>query len=106
MVRSVFSTLRDTVMSSHTVGGYQQAPGDRFIVDNAVTFARRTAQSFLGTTYMNPGNALPAELKSASDTLMCDIMESWRKVAPGSEGGGAYLNEADITTTRYEYLQF
>ncbi|KAH3945651.1 hypothetical protein HBH70_122520 [Parastagonospora nodorum] len=97
-----FSTIRNTVMSGHTVLGYHQAPGNPFNVDNAVNPAWRNAQSFLITANTVPENASPAQLKNASDTLTYEIMAPWRKVAPASEGGGVYLNEADIQEPRWQ----
>ncbi|KAI8941278.1 hypothetical protein NX059_002508 [Plenodomus lindquistii] len=91
-----YNTIKNTVMNGHTVGGYHMAPGNPGNVDNAVNTAWRNTQSFLITANMVPDNATPAELKNASDTLTYDIMDSWRKIAPGSAGGGVYLNEADI----------
>jgi hypothetical protein len=91
-----YSTIKNTVMSGHTVGGYHMAPGNPSNVDNAVNPAWRNAQSFLITANMVPVNATPAQLKNASDTLTFDIMGPWRDVAPNAEGAGVYLNEADI----------
>jgi FAD/FMN-containing dehydrogenase len=64
--------------------------------------AWRTTQSFLITANMVPDNATPAQLKNASDTLTYEIMEPWRKIAPNSEGGGVYLNEADIQEPNWQ----
>ncbi|KAF2028117.1 FAD/FMN-containing isoamyl alcohol oxidase-like protein MreA [Setomelanomma holmii] len=97
-----YNTIKGTVMSGHTVGGYHMAPGNPFKVDNAVNTAWRNTQSFLITANMVPDNATPTELKNASDTLTFDIMEPWRKVAPNSEGGGVYLNEADIQEPNWQ----
>ncbi|KAH7061650.1 FAD/FMN-containing isoamyl alcohol oxidase-like protein MreA [Paraphoma chrysanthemicola] len=97
-----YNTIKNTVMSGHTVGGYHMSPGNPFKVDNAVNTAWRNTQSFLITANMVPDNATPAQLKNASDTLTFDIMESWRKTAPNSEGGGVYLNEADIQEPNWQ----
>jgi hypothetical protein len=97
-----YDTIKSTVMNGHTVGGYHQAPGNPFNVDNAVNPAWRTTQSFLITANMVPDNATPAQLKNASDTLTYEIMEPWRKIAPNSEGGGVYLNEADIQEPNWQ----
>jgi hypothetical protein len=93
---SFYNTIKDTVMNGHTVGGYHMAPGNPFKVDNAVNEAWRQTQSFLITANMVPENATPVEFGEASDYLTYNIMDSWRKVAPASIGGGVYLNEADI----------
>ena len=99
---SFYTTIKDTVMNGHTVGGYHMAPGNPFKVDNAVNEAWRNTQSFLITANMVPENATPAQLKEASDYLTYDIMDSWRAVAPASEGGGVYLNEADIQEPNWQ----
>ncbi|KAJ4355159.1 hypothetical protein N0V95_003181 [Ascochyta clinopodiicola] len=91
-----YETIKNTVMSGATVGGYHMAPGNPFRVDNAVNEAWRNTQSFLITANLVPDNATPAQLKNASDHLTFDIMTPWREVAPNSAGGGVYLNEADI----------
>ena len=93
---SFFDTIRNTVMSGSTVGGYHMAPGNPFNVDNAVNEAWRHTQSFLITANLVPDNATPAQLKNSSDHLTFDIMTPWREVAPSKAGGGVYLNEADI----------
>ncbi|KAI4704725.1 hypothetical protein J4E89_009602 [Alternaria sp. Ai002NY15] len=99
---SFYTTIENTVMNGHTVGGYHMAPGNPFKVDNAVNEAWRNTQSFLITANMVPENATPAQLKEASDYLTYDIMDSWRAVAPASEGGGVYLNEADIQEPNWQ----
>lgn len=95
-------TIKNTVMSGATVGGYHMAPGNPFNVDNAVNTAWRYTQSFLITANMVPKNATPAQLKASSDKLTHEIMEPWRKVAPSSAGGGVYLNEADIQEPNWQ----
>jgi hypothetical protein len=51
---------------------------------------------------MVPENATAAEFGEASNVLTYDIMDSWRKVAPASIGGGVYLNEADIQEPNWQ----
>lgn len=97
-----FSTIKNTVMSGHSVLGYHQAPGNPSGVDNAVNPAWRNAQSFLITANTVSENASPAQLKNASDVLTYEIMTPWREVAPASEGGGVYLNEADIQEPHWQ----
>ncbi|KAL5113770.1 hypothetical protein ACEQ8H_008344 [Pleosporales sp. CAS-2024a] len=99
---SFYNMVKNTVMSGHTVGGYHQAPGNPLNVSNAVNPAWRNAQSFLITANLVPDNATPEQLKNASDTLTFDIMAPWRKVAPNAEGGGVYLNEADIQELHWQ----
>ncbi|KAJ8108141.1 hypothetical protein OPT61_g8375 [Boeremia exigua] len=93
---SFYETIKNTVMSGASIGGYHMAPGNPFNVDNAVNEAWRHTQSFLITANIVPENATPAQLKNASDHLTFEMMPSWREVAPYSVGGGVYLNEADI----------
>lgn len=42
---SFYETIRSTVMSGATVGGYHMAPSNPFNVDNAVNEAWRSTQS-------------------------------------------------------------
>jgi len=99
---SFYETIRSTVMSGATVGGYHMAPSNPFNVDNAVNEAWRSTQSFLITANLVPDDAAPAELKNASDHLAFDMMDSWRKVAPNSAGGRVYLKEADIQESDWQ----
>ncbi|CAG5182752.1 uncharacterized protein ALTATR162_LOCUS10317 [Alternaria atra] len=99
---SFYTTIKNTVMNGHTVGGYHMAPGNPSNVDNAVNEAWRNTQSFLITANLVPENATAAQFAEASDYLTYDIMDSWRAVAPASEGGGVYLNEADIQEPNWQ----
>jgi hypothetical protein len=97
-----YTTIKDTVMNGHTVGGYHMAPGNPYKIDTAVNEAWRNTQSFLITANMLPDNATPAQSAEASNYLTYDIIDSWRKVAPASIGGGVYLNEADIQEPNWQ----
>ncbi|EAT87900.2 hypothetical protein SNOG_04140 [Parastagonospora nodorum SN15] len=99
-----FSTIRNTVMSGHTVLGYQPSnPGNpvqcRQRRESCVR-KRTIVPSSLRTQCQKTRR--PHNLKNASDTLTYEIMAPWRKVAPASEGGGVYLNEADIQEPRWQ----
>lgn len=97
-----YNTIKNTVMSGHTVGGYHMTPGNPLGVDNAVNEAWRTTQSFLITANMLRDKATPAEFGAASDYLTYTIMQPWRDVAPTEHGGGVYLNEADIQEPNWQ----
>ncbi|CAG8952068.1 hypothetical protein HYFRA_00000806 [Hymenoscyphus fraxineus] len=90
-----FSAIQESSMSGYRLGGYHQAPRNRAHVSNAVNTAWRTAISFLILGINVAADATPAEMGSASAELK-DALEPWRRIAPNGEGGGSYLNEADI----------
>ncbi|RYP40558.1 hypothetical protein DL768_010617 [Monosporascus sp. mg162] len=73
------AVLRAHLESGRNVVGYHQALRNRARADNAVSSAWRAAAAFLISEVTAPASASPEEV---------------REVAPASEGGGAYLNEA------------
>jgi hypothetical protein len=101
-LNSFYNAVKNTAMNGHSIGGYHMTPGNPLNMDNAVNEAWRTTQSFLITANMLPDNATPAQFGEASDYLTYNIMEPWRKVAPATEGGGVYLNEADIQEPNWQ----
>ncbi|RYP69723.1 hypothetical protein DL771_005925 [Monosporascus sp. 5C6A] len=88
------AVLRAHLESGRNVVGYHQAPRNRARADNAVSSAWRAAVAFLISEVTPPAGASPGELREFSRRLREDVMGPWRDVAPASEGGGAYLNEA------------
>ncbi|KAF2185883.1 FAD binding domain-containing protein [Zopfia rhizophila CBS 207.26] len=94
---ATFDVLRRHVEAGSHLGGYHQAPRNRANVDNAVSSAFRDLISFLITSSPQlPDNTTPEQMKIASDELTNNILKPWREVAPASEGGGSYLNEASV----------
>lgn len=99
----VFSeTIKNTVMNGSAVIGFHMAPGNPLKADNAVNPAWRNTQTMLITAATIPENATVAQLKTSADHLTNEVLASWRKAAPLSEGGGVYLNEADIQEPNWQ----
>lgn len=78
-------------------GIYHQAPRNPQGVDNAISSAWRNCQSFFITHSPSfAENANSTTIREANRVLVEDNLGPWRKVAPASEGGGSYLNEAAV----------
>jgi hypothetical protein len=96
-----FEALWDTIVAHVEAGWhfdiYHQAPGNKQNVDNAVSSAWRNAQSFFITS--SPAFAADASAEvigEANRVLNEEILQPWRDLAPASQGGGSYLNEAAV----------
>lgn len=102
--KKMFAVLRNQSLSGKSMGGYHQAPRNRMNVDNAVSSAFRHVISFLIGAAIVEGaeNATAAELQKATDSLTYDVLGPWREVAPESEFGGSYLNEANVMEPRWQ----
>ncbi|KAH8194403.1 hypothetical protein TruAng_011436 [Truncatella angustata] len=87
--------------SNRTFFGYHQAPRNRLDVDNAVSSAWRETIAFLISNAPVPDNATPSELKAAHEEVNA-VLDPWRRVAPASEGGGSYLNEAHVMEPNWQ----
>ncbi|RYP49501.1 hypothetical protein DL768_004804 [Monosporascus sp. mg162] len=88
------AVLRTHLESGRNIVGYHQAPRNRARADNAVSSAWRAAAAYLISEVTPPAGASPEEVREFSRRLEEEVMGPWREVAPASEGGGAYLNEA------------
>ncbi|SPO03146.1 related to isoamyl alcohol oxidase [Cephalotrichum gorgonifer] len=97
-----FAVLQDTIDSSNTIMGYHQAPGNRANVDNAVSSAFRSVIAFLIVAVFVDSDATPEELGEATRVLNDEIVAPWREVSPSSEGGGSYLNEANVMEPNWQ----
>ncbi|KAK4185827.1 6-hydroxy-D-nicotine oxidase, partial [Podospora australis] len=76
-----FAVIQKHSESGRILRGYHQAPRNRANADNAVNPAWRETVCFL--------------ILSGLD-LQQNVLGPFKKVAPVSEGGGAYLNEANV----------
>jgi hypothetical protein len=79
--------------------GYHQAPRNRANVDNAVNSAWREVVCFLILAGQLPAGVTDPsveEVRAASEDLRREVIAPLREIAPESEGGGAYLNEANV----------
>jgi hypothetical protein len=91
--------MRTYVDAGRTLRGYHQAPGRRAGsgADNAVNPAFREMLSMLILSARLPSpNPTTAEVRTASQEMRDDIIPLFRAVAPEIEGGGQYLNEANV----------
>jgi len=94
----MFATIRNASMSGRSTGGYHQAPQNRLNVDNAVSSAWRHALSMLigSASFPSGENATQAEVQAAAKELTNDVLGPFRDVAPESDFGGSYGNEANV----------
>ncbi|KAI1866703.1 uncharacterized protein JN550_007556 [Neoarthrinium moseri] len=87
--------------AGHVILGYHQAPRNRLNADNAVSSAWRNTIAFLITNAPVAADATPAQMTAAHEEINA-ILEPWRQVAPASEGGGSYLNEAHVMEPNWQ----
>lgn len=101
----MFAAIKNTSMSGRTLGGYHQAPRNRLNVDNAVSSAFRHTLSFLiGMAMLDGGEeSTQAQMQKAAKELTEDVLGPWRVVAPESEFGGSYLNEANVVEPGWQW---
>lgn len=101
----MFTAIRNTSENGGRIVGYHQAPQNRLNVDNAVSSAFRHTLSFLiGLADVEGGeNATQAQMQKAANTLIHDVIGPWRVVAPESEYGGSYLNEANVVEPGWQH---
>ena len=93
----LWTTIKAHVEAGRHFGIYHQAPGNKQNVDNAVSSAWRNAQSFFITASPTfAANASAETIGEANRVLNEEILQPWRELAPASEGGGSYLNEAAV----------
>ncbi|KAK4128029.1 hypothetical protein N657DRAFT_651823 [Parathielavia appendiculata] len=92
---ATFVVIRTYVETSRLLMGYHQAPCNRAHADNAVNSAWREAGA-------DADNPTAADLKAASEDLRRNMIARSRERAPESEGGGAYLNEANTDEPEWQ----
>ncbi|KAF2271438.1 FAD/FMN-containing isoamyl alcohol oxidase-like protein MreA [Westerdykella ornata] len=100
----MFAAIKNTSMTGKVVGGYHQEPGNRLHVDNAVSSAFRHTVSFLisGVTVEGGEDATQDQMQKTADELINDVLGPWREVAPESDFGGSYLNEANVAEPHWQ----
>ncbi|KAK0726249.1 hypothetical protein B0T21DRAFT_403378 [Apiosordaria backusii] len=94
-----FDVIKHHSESGRRLMGYHQAPRNRSNVDNAVNNAFRETVCFLilsSAISAEPLRLTPDLIGAASKEFREEILARFRQVAPESEGGGAYLNEAHV----------
>jgi hypothetical protein len=101
----MFAAIKNTSMSGRRVGGYHQAPQNRLNVNNAVSSAFRHTLSFLIGSVLVEGaeDATQAQMQEAARELTNDVLGRWREVAPESDFGGSYLNEANVVEPNWQH---
>lgn len=94
-----FAVIKQHSENGRMLMGYHQAPRNRANVDNAVNNAWREAVCFLILAAVIDAEPLaftPGLIGAASREFRDEILAPFRAVAPESDGGGAYLNEAHV----------
>jgi len=92
---ATWDAVAQHMAGGHRIIGYHMAPQNRLGVDNGVSSVWRTVVAFLITGADIPPEATAAQLSKAGEDIN-GMLKPWREVAPASEGGGAYLNEANL----------
>jgi hypothetical protein len=98
---ATFDTVRRHGTAGRSIFGYHQAPRNRLGVDNAVSSAWRHTIAFLIASAPVPLYANASQLAAAHETINA-YLAPWRAVAPNSEGGGSYLNEAHVMEPNWQ----
>ncbi|KAF2201703.1 FAD binding domain-containing protein [Delitschia confertaspora ATCC 74209] len=103
-LNATLEVLKQHVDNGFHLGGYHQAPRNRANVDNAVSTAWREAVSFLifGSRPV-PDNGTVADMQTATDELIDEILKPWKDLAPPSQYGGSYLNEAAVMEPGWQH---
>ena len=99
---ATFAVLRAHLEAGYMIIGYHQAPRNRANVDNGVSSAFRNTVAFLICSIAVSEDATAEELGEAARVLNDEILGPWREVAPSSEGGGSYLNEASVMEPNWQ----
>jgi len=92
-----FALIKEHVLSGKHFLGYHKAPKKYANTNNAVSPAWRECALFMVTSSnRSADHSTPEALAAASKDLHENILQPWRDIAPVSEGGGTYLNEASV----------
>lgn len=92
-----FSLIKEHVSAGKHLLGYHKAPKKYANTNNAVHPAWRECGMFMVTSSNKSlDHSTPEALAIASKDLHENILQPWRDMAPVSEGGGTYLNEAHV----------
>ncbi|KAK4161600.1 6-hydroxy-D-nicotine oxidase [Cladorrhinum sp. PSN259] len=99
LLNETFAVIRRHSEAGRVLRGYHQAPRNRANADNAVNSAFRQVICFLilsGTIPPTSVSPTREEIAAASKEMREEILGPLKRVAPVEEGGGAYLNEANV----------
>ncbi|KAF6802682.1 FAD binding domain-containing protein [Colletotrichum musicola] len=102
-----YALIKSHVSSGKHFLGYHNAPSNAPPTianqDNAVHPAFREMVFFLVTSSNRTADhSTPAALASQNRYLQEQVLQPWRDLAPVSEGGGTYLNEASVEETDWK----
>jgi hypothetical protein len=96
-LEATWTLFRTHVTKGFRVVGYFQAPQNPQKADNAVSSGWRNTQVFLITSSPSFATNVSAEKIGAANKELQEVrLKPWREIAPASEGGGSYLNEASV----------
>lgn len=98
---ATFEVLQEHGEAGRVIYGYHQAPRNRLGVDNSVSSAWRKAIAFMIASAPVPPSASPSQLQASHKEINA-YLAPWRDVAPASEGGGSYLNEAHVMEPNWQ----
>ncbi|KAG8162028.1 hypothetical protein KVR01_007793 [Diaporthe batatas] len=96
-----YALMKSHVSSGKHFLGYHNAPSnagpEMGNQDNAVNPAFREMVFFLVTSSnRSADHSTPEALAAQNKYLQDEVLQPWRDIAPVSEGGGTYLNEASV----------
>lgn len=96
-----YALIKSHVSSGKHFVAYHNAPSNADPAtgnqDNAINPTFREMVSFLVTSSnRSADHSTPEALASQNKYLQEEVLQPWRDIAPVSEGGGTYLNEASV----------
>ncbi|KAF5504947.1 FAD-linked oxidoreductase ZEB1 [Colletotrichum siamense] len=102
-----YALIKSHVSSGKHFLGYHNAPGNAGPSvgnqNNAVNPAFREMVFFLVTSSNRTADhSTPAALATQNMYLQEQVLRPWREIAPVSEGGGTYLNEASVEESDWQ----
>ncbi|KAH0441270.1 FAD binding domain-containing protein [Colletotrichum camelliae] len=102
-----YALIKSHVSSGKHFLGYHNAPSNAGPSvgnqNNAVNPAFRAMVFFLVTSSNRTADhSTPAALASQNKYLQEQVLQPWRDIAPVSEGGGTYLNEASVEESDWQ----
>ncbi|RDA92316.1 hypothetical protein CP533_3265 [Ophiocordyceps camponoti-saundersi (nom. inval.)] len=91
-----FKAIRGVVEAGYDITAFAMAPRNPFGADNAANPALRHCIAFFTTSILLPSSPTPKQLEAAQNTMLNDILSSWRQAAPFDKLGGSYANEGNV----------
>ncbi|KAE8824776.1 hypothetical protein PTNB85_09540 [Pyrenophora teres f. teres] len=98
-----FALIKEHVSDGKHFLGYHKAPKRYANTNNAVNPAwRECAMFFVTSSNRSADHSTPEALAKANKDFQENILQPWRDIAPVSEGGGSYLNEASVMEAEWQ----